>query len=163
MSTRIVTVDVREDIRKGREPFSKIMLAVDGLSANEDLLLIAPFEPVPLFEVLATRGFSHIKRHTPEGDWEILFTRQTGATESTCARNPGEGDDILEVDARGLEPPEPLIKIMECLSTVSAGAELRAHTDRKPMHLFPLLAEKGFIGESEKQKDGSFITRIRRR
>jgi uncharacterized protein (DUF2249 family) len=163
MSTRIVTVDVREDIKKGREPFSKIMLAVEGLTANEDLLLIAPFEPVPLFEVLALRGFSHIKRHTPEGDWEILFTRQIRATESTCARTRGERDDILEVDTRGLEPPEPLIKIMECLSTVPAGTELRAHTDRKPMHLFPLLAEKGFIGESEKQKDGSFITRIRRR
>jgi uncharacterized protein (DUF2249 family) len=163
MSTRIVTVDVREDIRVGRVPFSKIMLAVDGLRANEDLLLIAPFEPVPLFEVLAMRGFSHIKRHTPEGDWEILFTRQSRATESTCAQPGGKSDDILEVDARGLEPPEPLIKIMECLSTVPAGRELRAHTDRKPMHLFPLLAEKGFIGESEKQKDGSFITRIRRR
>jgi uncharacterized protein (DUF2249 family) len=163
MSTRIVTVDVREDIKKGREPFSKIMMAVEGLTANEDLLLIAPFEPVPLFEVLAARGFSHIKRHTPEGDWEILFTRRTAAAETNSAQPVRNGTDILEVDARGLEPPEPLIKIMECLPTVQAGAELRAHTDRKPMHLFPLLAEKGFIGESEKQKDGSFITRIRRR
>jgi len=79
MNTRIVRVDVREDIKIGREPFVKIMLAVDGLTANEDLLLIAPFEPIPLFELLAMRGFSHIKRHTPAGDWEILFTRSNEA------------------------------------------------------------------------------------
>ena len=68
----------------------------------------------------------------------------------------------MEVDARGLEPPQPLVTILEALANLRAGAELRAHTDRRPMHLYAQLEERGFTGESEEQNDGSFITKIRR-
>jgi TusA-related sulfurtransferase len=69
---------------------------------------------------------------------------------------------MLDVDARGLEPPQPLVVILEAVSGLSQGAELRAHTDRRPMHLYGQLMERGFIGISEEQPDGSFITTIRR-
>jgi Uncharacterized conserved protein (DUF2249) len=68
MNTDVVTVDVREDIRNGREPFSKIMTAVAALGADGRLLLIAPFEPTPLFRVMATRGFRHAASPTASGD-----------------------------------------------------------------------------------------------
>ena len=55
MSKRTITLDVREDIRKGREPFGKIMQMVAGLKGDEQLRLIAPFEPAPLYAVLAQR------------------------------------------------------------------------------------------------------------
>ena len=67
----------------------------------------------------------------------------------------------VNVDARGLEPPQPLITIMEALSSLPKGAELHACTDRRPLHLFPLLGERGFVGETEEQDDGSFVTTIR--
>ena len=66
------------------------------------------------------------------------------------------------MDARGLEPPQPLVKILEALATLPAGAQLRARTDRRPMHLYAQLEERGFTGESEEQKDGSFVTHVRR-
>jgi hypothetical protein len=31
------------------------------------------------------------------------------------------------------------------------------------MHLYAQLEERGFVGESEEQKDGGFITHVRRR
>ncbi len=71
-------------------------------------------------------------------------------------------ENIVDIDARGLEPPQPLMRILEALSQLPEGSEVRARTDRKPIHLFPLLADRGFLGESEGQNDGSFITRIRR-
>lgn len=77
----IVTLDVREDLRHGREPFSKIMLAVDGLRKNERLRLIAPFEPAPLFEVLAGMGFSHATKLRKDGGYEVLFQRTHDDTE----------------------------------------------------------------------------------
>ena len=40
--------------------------------------------------------------------------------------------------------------------------ELRAQTDRRPLHLYPLLEQRGFTGETEEQSDGSFVTTIRR-
>jgi uncharacterized protein (DUF2249 family) len=69
---------------------------------------------------------------------------------------------MLEVDARGLEPPQPLVVILEAVSRLAQGTELRAHTDRRPMHLYGQLLERGFIGISEEQSDGSFVTTIRR-
>ena len=67
----------------------------------------------------------------------------------------------LTVDARGLEPPQPLVVILEAVAGLPAATELRAHTDRRPMHLYAQLEERGFTGETEEQDDGSFITTIR--
>ena len=166
----IVTLDVREDLRQGREPFSKIMNAVARLRPDEKLLLVAPFEPAPLFSVLGKQGFDHESKQIQSGDWEVLFTRRNGETVAfvpperpPCSAVKTEPTEIIEVDARGLEPPQPMVKILEALAALPAGAELRAHTDRKPMHLYAQLEERGFAGETEEQNDGSFITTIRGR
>lgn len=70
--------------------------------------------------------------------------------------------ETVEVDARGLEPPQPMVRILEALVGLPTGAVLRARTDRRPMHLYPLLAERGFQAETQEQSDGSFLTLIRR-
>ena len=168
-----MTLDVRDDLKRGREPFSKIMRTVATLKANEDLLLIAPFEPVPLYGVLAQQGFSHISNSTPAGDFEVLFSRTTqsgGAKSSNPRRTPAsgetvegkQGERIIEVDARGLEPPEPLVKILEALAHLPPGARLRARTDRRPMHLYERLEEQRFVAQTKEEKDGSFVTDITR-
>jgi uncharacterized protein (DUF2249 family) len=190
MSKNVVILDVREDFRQGREPFARIMQTVAELKASQNLLLIAPFKPAPLFSVLAAQGFSHEAKETPTGDWEVKFTRSAGSTAppansssalsqagtprrgvrsnadpspSDASRNPAcSATPVLEVDARGLEPPQPLVKILEAVETLPAGAQLRAHTDRRPMHLYAHLEERGFGGETEEQADGSFITHVQR-
>jgi uncharacterized protein (DUF2249 family) len=175
MNPRTVTLDVREDIRNGREPFARIMQTVAGLKDDDQLLLIAPFEPAPLFAVLAQRGYSHQSKLTPEGDFEALFTRgsadsanlpATAAPPHQASASPSRtctGTPVIEVDARGLEPPQPLVKILEALATLPEGARLRAHTDRRPMHLYAQLEERGFVGKTEDQPDGSFVTHVHRR
>lgn len=70
---------------------------------------------------------------------------------------------VVEVDARGLEPPQPMVKILEALAALPAGAELRAFTDRRPMHLYAQLEERGFAAVTGEQPDGTFLTHIRRR
>ncbi|MCC6823894.1 MAG: DUF2249 domain-containing protein [Verrucomicrobia subdivision 3 bacterium] len=166
-------VDVREDIRNGREPFSKIMSAVAALPADGQLLLIAPFEPAPLFGVLAKQGFKHESRQLESGDWEVLFTRQPAALPTETAPTSASHDfghrtavgqpNVTEVDARGLEPPQPMVKILEALASLPPGAMLQARTDRRPMHLYARLEERGFTGESQEQSDGSFLTHIHQR
>ena len=69
---------------------------------------------------------------------------------------------ILELDARGFEPPQPLMKTLEALAALPAGATLRVHTRWRPALLFPELEKRGFLGESQEQSDGSCITHIRR-
>lgn len=183
MSQNPIILDVREDLRAGREPFSKIMAAVAGLATGEKLLLIAPFEPAPLFSVLAKQGFHHDSQQTAAGDWQVTFSREpqtrlkprsnrreealtdggTAGVKEKPSPLPSAVTEILTLDARGLEPPQPLVTILEALSTLPDQAELRAHTDRRPMHLYAQLDERGFTGESQEQSDGSFITQIRHR
>lgn len=50
------TLDAREI---DGEPFGDIMAALDDLNADETLLLLNSFEPVPLYSVLEERGFTH--------------------------------------------------------------------------------------------------------
>jgi uncharacterized protein (DUF2249 family) len=175
MSNDTVTLDVREDIRSGREPFSKIMAAVAGLKATQDLRLIAPFEPVPLFGILSQQGFSHRSSPTSAGDFEVVFFRTPAGTMSADLKVKGgsipaaaghavcSGAPVIEVDARGLEPPQPLVKILESLTNLPQGARLLARTDRRPMHLYAQIEERGFKGESEEQADGSFVTYVEHR
>lgn len=70
-------------------------------------------------------------------------------------------DAVLQVDARGLEPPGPLVVILERVSQLPPGSVLQARTDRRPMHLYAQLERRGCTGESEEQSDGSFVTTIR--
>ena len=67
-----------------------------------------------------------------------------------------------EVDARGLEPPEPMLRILSALETLPAGGVLRARTDRLPVHLLPELETRGVRHESTEQRDGSWIITLRR-
>ena len=60
----LVKVDVREDIRERRDPFAKIMRVVADLQAGQRLLLVAPFKPVPLLEVITAR-----LRLQPKANW----------------------------------------------------------------------------------------------
>ena len=70
-------LDVREDIQRGLEPFDRIMSAVADLGEGEELVIVNLFEPVPLYGVLAQRGFVHETVRTPEGDWRVTFRRGT--------------------------------------------------------------------------------------
>jgi uncharacterized protein (DUF2249 family) len=166
MREKVVRLDVREDIRRGREPFSKIMQTVAQLAADESLLLTAPFEPAPLFAVLAKQGFHHQSSPLDSGDWEVLFSRTSLAEEPPVAVAPSQnrcpGRKVVEVDARGLEPPQPMVRILEAVADLPEDTELCAFTDRRPMHLYPQLEQRGFRSQSEEQPDGSFVTRIRR-
>jgi hypothetical protein len=55
-----------------------------------------------------------------------------------------------------------MVVILEALESLPPRAELRALTDRRPMHLYALLEERGFIGITEPWPDGGYATHIRR-
>ncbi|MCW5555438.1 MAG: DUF2249 domain-containing protein [Verrucomicrobiae bacterium] len=167
MRERIIELDVRDDLRRGREPFSKIMLTVAQLKAEESLRLLAPFEPKPLFAVLAQQGFSYVSKALDSGDFEVLFSRHAASLKehAPAGRDAAQSSPpaIVELDARGLEPPQPMVKILEAVETLPIHAQLHAHTDRRPMHLYAQLEARGFTAHSEEQSDGTFITHVRRK
>ncbi|MHB1597219.1 MAG: DUF2249 domain-containing protein [Streptosporangiaceae bacterium] len=72
----MATVDARPIIADGDEPFDTIMAAVATLAGDEELVVLAPFEPVPLEGVLGSQGFSYDAAEVGGGDWQVTFRRQ---------------------------------------------------------------------------------------
>lgn len=68
-------VDARPIIKAGAEPFETIMEAMAGLADDEVLVVLAPFEPVPLEGVLSSHGFVYEADQIGEDDWRVTFRR----------------------------------------------------------------------------------------
>ncbi len=71
----MATVDARPIIASGDEPFETIMIAAGDLDDGEELVVLAPFEPVPLEGVLSAQGFSYEVEDLGGGDWRVTFRR----------------------------------------------------------------------------------------
>jgi TusA-related sulfurtransferase len=128
------------------------------------------FEPVPLYQVLGKKGLDHWTECRGPEDWWITFFPAPGNTEGPPpAAVAGEGQpgigaearrEEVTVDARGLEPPQPMQRILEALAGLPDGATLRARTDRRPMLLYPNLDERGYRYETREADDDGYETRI---
>ena len=82
----VTPLDVRAMIAMGEEPFEAIMTTVLALPEGGVLELTAPFEPVPLYKVLAERGFAH--RTEPRGPAEyVVRFAQTGILPTTTVKD----------------------------------------------------------------------------
>lgn len=167
----VVDLDVRDELSKGGEPFSRIMAAVASLGDGDALHLRAPFQPVPLFGVMEKRGFAHRVVQHADDDWSVWFFRQAESpasqperarpapapverseTHSDAGTNDSDGRPELWLDVRDMEPPEPLVHTLEALETLPPGNVLVQQNMRVPQFLLPILRERGFhftIDESQ--------------
>lgn len=66
-------LDVRPIIDAGDEPFETIMDTVGNLE-DEDLVIVAPFEPVPLEGVLSSQGFTFEANEVEPNHWRTRFS-----------------------------------------------------------------------------------------
>ena len=162
--TNEVRLDVREDIRRGRDPFARIMATVKALAPEQALVLRAPFEPVPLLAALGKRGFAHWSEQSAPDDWTVWFYREPSAPAAVAgpAGAPTTGGDMAELDVRGLEPPEPMVQILERLDTLRPGQRLVVLHERRPMLLYPQLDERGFLHDTEEVEPGLVRIVVRR-
>jgi uncharacterized protein (DUF2249 family) len=147
----IVEVDVREDLRSGREPFRRIMSARAFLKPGQVLRLRAIFEPAPLYGVMARFGLaSHVER-LADDDWQITFYPDGSSPDGDarepesppCGEVPGAPDAVV-IDVRGLEPPEPMVRTLAALETLPPGGTLVQINQRTPQFLLPQLESRGF-------------------
>lgn len=154
---RRVHLDVRDTIRRGEEPFAVIMAAVAGLAPDQALVLRAPFEPVPLYTALGKRGFAHWTEARAADDWWVWFYRGAPA--------PAPAPPVTvsaTLDVRGLEPPQPMVAVLERLEALAPGQTLTVIHDRRPMFLYPQLDERGFTHSTDERESGGVRIVIRR-
>ena len=159
----MVELDVRQEIESGSDPFKSIMTAVSKLKGEEGLHLINIFEPVPLYTVMKMKGYDH-STECIDGVWHIYFFK--GSLEETAkpsvqtGRSQSSGSRTIEIDVRGLEPPEPMVKIIETLPQIGKDNVLLVHHHREPMMLYDKLEHLGYEAATEKISEGYYKVRI---
>jgi uncharacterized protein (DUF2249 family) len=70
-------------------------------------------------------------------------------------------DDAPPMDLRGLQPPEPIVRIFQALER-GPGAPLRVILPHEPVPLYGLLRERGYSYAGAPRPDGGFEVLIER-
>ncbi len=142
------------------------------LPVGSHFILLNDHDPIPLhYQFTAEFGqafsWEYLQRGPEEFRVKIAKLLPVVAPGSLApagfkASMPVVDGKISEIDARGLEPPEPLVRILSALESLPAGLKLRAFTDREPCHLFGEVKQRGFRYECNEQPDGSWLTILAR-
>lgn len=163
---KIKELDVRPILMGGQDPFSQIMSAISALDEGDVLKLINSFEPLPLYKVLGRQGYEHFTEQF-DNEYHIYFwnTGNNGQEDQTVPAQKEKEDTtvVIELDVRGLEPPEPMIKILEKLTQLPECAVLLVHHHREPVMLYPKLEENGFEATANKIEENYYKVLISRK
>jgi len=161
-------LDVRPIIESGTDPFKSIMKTVKEMNDNEMLHLINSFEPVPLYSVMQKKGYTHASEKKGD-EWHIWFWKDenTETPEDTGSKNAESAavigtDKLVEIDVRGLEPPEPMVRILEKLNQLNDNVTLLVHHHREPVLLYDKLEELGYEAKTEKIEENYYKVMIRK-
>ena len=69
--------------------------------------------------------------------------------------------DEIRIDARDLEPPEPLEKVLQTLALLRPGQSIRLLLPREPFPLYPILAARGYCHAIRMEANGDYVILIR--
>jgi hypothetical protein len=86
------------------------------------------------------------RREPPVAECERTASRM-GCVESTSE---------LIVDARGLEPPEPMDKALAGLASLAPGQRMRFKIHREPYPLYRILQQNDYAWQVTQDADGNF-------
>lgn len=88
-SNNQVLLDTRPIFQRGDTPCAAIEDAVAQVGVGQTLVLLVPFEPVPLYAKFARQGLKGGGKQMPDGSWRMEFTRESagegGSTACGCS------------------------------------------------------------------------------
>jgi uncharacterized protein (DUF2249 family) len=146
-------IDARPILASGGCPFDTVIESGKKLNPGDGLTLIAPFNPLPLYEALQAIGFDYVDKCFEDEAFRVTF-RFTPFEERVLNH---------DADLTQLEPPQPMVRAAEVLEQAIAGQTLRFRTRFKPMHLIESLEGKDCFHESREQEDGNWLTWVLKR
>ncbi len=146
-------VDARALLAAGEDPLSAVLAAAAGTAEGGGLIIDAPFNPLPLRQLLARQGFSTHGRSLAPGHWRI-WCRRSAPTPAAATKPAGPSGpmiwraaDGVHIDVRGLEAPGPLTSILALIESGDHDGVVVVHHWRQPLYLFPELAERHWSWE----------------
>jgi hypothetical protein len=148
-------VDVRSLLARGEAPIGEVLRAAAGIPPGGTLVVDAPFDPAPLRRMLNNQGFSDRAVCLNPGHWRIVFRRaapdppprpddEENPAPEQESRREWEAADGVHIDVRGLEPPQPMLNILELVDSGRAGDVVTVHHEREPVYLYPELLQRGW-------------------
>ncbi len=177
-------LDLRPLFAAGKEPFAAIMAAVEALAPGSGLRVIAPFRPVPLFTVMAKRGFEAQEQALDGGDWQITFLPIAPAPNPAPKPGPNSGpkpgpspvhgsaeeamlwpDPTQFLDLEGMTPALALPRLLDALDKMRPGEVLFAalEPDDTAWQQFPQLEALGHEWTGNLSADGLVLRLMVRR
>jgi uncharacterized protein (DUF2249 family) len=176
-SAPVVEVDVREDLRSGREPFSRIMSAVSALHHGDVLHLRATFEPAPLFAVMGEQGFLHESLAHAADDWSVWFwrpdtaanardqmdrPREAGSNHPPSTSSTQMANDMVVLDVRVIPPRDKHPTIFRTFDGLANGQSMLIINDHDPRPLrYQFAAERADLFEWTYEAEGPSVWRVR--
>lgn len=162
-------LDVRPLLASGQDPFAQVMSMSARVPSGGFMVVDAPFDPAPLRRVLAGKGFTSLGRQVGPNHWRICWRRDeaqeaTSVTEEPMTHRgpePWGAADGTHLDVRGLQPPEPLTRVLDLIDQGETDT-LVLHHDREPVFLYPLLGERGWSCLSVEHLQGEVRIRLAR-
>ncbi len=160
---KIVELDVRPSLAKGIDPYNEIMNQLKKMNDDETLKIINTFEPIPLLNVLKSKGYVYETERPEQG---IVWTYLEKADVKEEEEKPKQtekpellfdeiyekyANNMKEVDVRDLEMPLPMVTILEEVEKLSDGEALFVHHKRLPQYLLPELENRGFKWVSKEE------------
>jgi uncharacterized protein (DUF2249 family) len=143
-------LDIRPLTAKGLDPFQMVIRSTTELKPGQHLHLLLNDQP-EIFSCALGRmgyeGFSEIKN----GTWNAYFRKGKVSFPGPC---------VVELDVRGLEPPLPLLKVLESLPSVSEGGGLKVFYPNRPDSLADKLRTHGFEVEWEEAEGASYVLQV---
>ena len=154
----IVELDVRPILASGVDPFDAIMAKLKEIDKTKTLLIINTFEPIPILNILKTKGYRYEVERPENG---VVYTYLI-ADESNKAENQLDNissknrelsfDDLeqkfsgklKEIDVRDLEMPMPMVTVLETLELLDPSEALYVHNKKLPQYLLPELDNRNY-------------------
>lgn len=157
----VTDLDVRELLARGLEPLPVILELADALEPGCVLHIRSPFQPAPLYGVMAERGFAHKFARFADDDWSSWFWRtdQPPPEPKPVAVGHQPAPDGV-TDLRWLAPPEPLLWVLRWVADPSAPT-LRVMLPFFPTPLVELLAESGWTVRLVEERGDGVIVELR--
>ena len=146
--------DATQELRAQHDDIRAILWALSSASAAHD--------PEAIRAEFGTLGLL-FRQHTEteESMMYPAFERTLGTQGAGLASQARREAESAVLDVRGLEPPEPFLRIMQAL-TGAPEAPLRVLIHREPFPLYEVLDEQGFAHRARPLEDGGFEILIHR-
>ena len=150
---QIIDLDVRGFLDAGKDPLTLILDKVKSIKAGEALKVINTFEPFPLIIMLKKQGFETYADVISSDLVETYFFKKSNDTTVDVQPKEGAGsnweeilvrfkDNLITVDVRHLEMPQPMLTILSELDQLPADKALFVYHKRIPVFLLPELSER---------------------